>query len=190
MRRRKGKAGSKPTRRFDPGGLRELLIGQGQGQATDSAIGKVVAGDDGNAYDLDVVGGQLKEITAELEIVPTGERVTARLAAAGASPLRGVFGLPEVGDEFLVIFAAGDRSNPIGVIPLSGTELPNSAQQATGGKLLVIGVEVIATNAEGGGEEPLVRRQEFLDHIHGTGTGPSATPTVQAGIGTTVLRGK
>ncbi len=188
MKRKKrgGRAGSKAGKRFDPAALREVL---GVGADVQSALGVVVAGEDGAAYDLDVVGGQVREITVEQQLVPAGGRVTARVAAGGGSPLRGVFGLPEIGDEYMVHFVGGDRSNAIAASPLSGARYPASAQQATGGKILVIGVEVILTNAAGGGEEPLVRKSEFEAHIHGTGTGPSATPTSPI-TGTTVVKGK
>lgn len=184
-RRSKRRANGKSRKRIDVTALRELL----GDTAAHAVIGKVVADDSGNAYDIDLVDGEVREITAEIMIVPKGGRVTARLASAGASPLSGVFRLPEVGDEFLVLLIDGDPTNAVAAVPLSGVRFPSSIQLATGGKLLVVGSQVLVTDATGGGEEPLVKKSEFDGHLHGTGVGNSTDPIAPI-TGTTVLRAK
>lgn len=187
----KPKRGGRPTKRLDLTDIRHLLRDQRQW----TALGVVVKPEDGGEHWEIVGGGAGVDVMVEVELQPTQEIVTARLAA-------GMWIVPDVGDEVAVILPAGALDFMPIVTCILSHALP--AEQGPAPRRIVIargpGTEVLIHDGNGGAE-PLVKKSEFDGHKHaaptlvGASYGVGTDPAAQTGgaapvIGTTVLKAK
>lgn len=100
-----------PARRVDLSPIKEAL----KDRRCWACMGLVVSGDDDNHYELDGV-----DLLVEVELVPSQERLTARLGTVAGGPGRGVWAVPAVGTEVALIVPEGDvEFMPIIVATLS-----------------------------------------------------------------------
>jgi hypothetical protein len=148
--------GGKATKRLDPTALREL-VADGR---TWNTIGKVTDNDSDGSYSTRVYNdaGQLIDVAVEFVTVPGGRPVTARLSTlVGGSAARGVFVLPALGEEWVLLFPDGEVDSAIAGFAVGGGTLPAAAAQANSTNVIVCGSQVILTSAAGGSERKAAR---------------------------------
>lgn len=160
MRRGSGASrGRKPSKRFNPATMRELLA---DGR-TWCKLGVVVADaqSGGASYSREYDdAGNLVDVLVEFKTVPDGARCTARMTALGGNLVRGVFVLPGVGEEWSLMFQDGQIGEAIAGLPLSSGRLPAAAALATTTNLVICAQQVIITDPAGGGELPAARKTD------------------------------
>lgn len=152
--------GRKATKRFDPTPLRELVADG----LTWNRIG-VVADTDGSGdyYERVMDGGTLVDVVVEFFLKPDDKPVTARMSTlVGGNPVRGIFVLPAIGEEWLLVFADGQLSQAIAGFALSRGNMPASAAQATPNNIVIVAPEVRVTNATGGSERRAARENDTV----------------------------
>lgn len=172
------------TRRVDLTPLKEAL----KDNRVYARLGLVTAEDAPSHFELDG-----EDLLVEVTLVPDDVRVTCRMATVGGGPGQGLWFVPPVGSEVAVLVPDGElESGPMIVGVLSTGSLPDGVAE---------GVTVIANSSKvlvhdgNGGAAPLPTLEEFRNHTHGTGVGPS-TPTTDPipGVGpitgTAVLEAK
>lgn len=155
------------------------------------------------------------DILVEVEMMPHGERVSARLGALVGGPTRGVWAIPDVETEVVVAFEQGEfeRDPYIVAVLASGTAPSDLAL----GKVIVIGTEVLVHDGNGGAVS-LAKKSELqavvtelkkhfdtsvAGHKHAgvtVGSGSTGPPTAGTGLGagfgfvdpdgTSILKGK
>ena len=112
--------------------------------------------------------------------------MTARMGCYGAGANAGIWVLPPLGAEVAVVFPEGELTGgPIIVGILSTGNVPDGIAADT----MVIASGQVLINDGNGGATALPTLQEFNQHTHPTGVGPSSTPTTPA-TGTSVLKAK
>ena len=111
--------------------------------------------------------------------------------------------VPLKGAECVVVYPGGDRGVPLVVATEDRRHRPTGWDPGDAGlyndKGAVVRLKnngdievnpgpggIVYTRSDGGTAEALVKKSEFVAHVHATGVGPSATPTV-AIVGTTKL---
>lgn len=169
-------------RRLDLSAMKEAL----QDGRIHTAFGLVTDIDaDGQHFELDG-----DDLLIEVEIVPNGSRITARMGVCGGGPSAGIWFIPPVGSEVALLIPDGSLdAGPIIVGVLSSGAVPSG---------IAVGVTVIANSSKvlvhdgSGGAVPLVKMAAYAAHTHPTGTGPSGPPN-NAGASssyTSILEGK
>lgn len=159
MRRGGSGRGSKAARRFDPAALRELVA---DGRVW-TRLARVVADQQsgGVQYSRETDdAGNLVDVLVEFETLPDGARVTARMTSLGGNAARGVFFLPDVGEEWMLHFHDGQLGEALTGMSLSGGKLPAAAGQATTTNLVICAQQVVITDPAGGGELPAARKTD------------------------------
>ena len=166
-------------RRFDPSDLRRLV----RDQRLWCALGVVVAPDDGGLhFDLDG-----EDLLVEVEIQPSQLDLTCRLGSPFGGPNLGLWQVPPVGAEVVVLLPEGEiEFQPTIVAVLSSGALPADVAENT----VVIAEAQVLIHDGMGGAEPLITKSQFDQHKHGTGVGPSTVPDNIATSGTVVLKAK
>lgn len=116
----------------------------------------------------------------------------------------GFSSVPLEGAEAVSLFPNGDRGHPLVIAVDDRRHRPTGGQPGevtiyshTGAfaRFMDSGdIEVtpapgreVFVRSEGGTTEPLVKKSEFEAHVHGTGVGPSSTPSVPI-AGTSILK--
>ena len=186
VRRRK-----RPHRKLDTSALREH-VRDGRLWA---ALGLVVKDGTDPHYTID----GSSDVYVEVMLVPTEVRISARLMSLVGGPGEGIWRVPPVGSEVLVVIPDGELlAGPVVVGTLSTGAIPTGTQgindSTPSTQTIIIGSSVLI-HSGAGGAAPLPTLEEFKNHIHPTGTGPSGKPTdpiagVGAIVGTTVLKAK
>lgn len=151
--------GRKPGKRFNPASLRELVD---DGRVW-CRIARVVAdaSSGGAAFSREHdAAGNLVDVLVEFECVPSGARATARMTSLGGNAARGVFVVPAVGEEWVLVFPDGQVGEAVTGMPLSGGRMPPAAAQATTTNLVICAASVVVTDAAGGGELPAARKTD------------------------------
>lgn len=154
MRITKPKRGQRPTKRLDLTDVREALRDTRQW----TALGVVIKPRDAEQH-WQIVGDNA-DVMVEVELQPTQEPVTARLAA-------GMWIVPEVGDEVAVVIPAGELDFMPVITCILAHAVP-TAQRPQPRRIVIAvpaGGEVFVHDGAGGAE-PLVRRSEFIGHSH------------------------
>lgn len=109
------------AKRVDLTGLREVL----RDRRCWACMGLIVKGDDGSHFELDAT-----DVLVEVESVPDGKRMTARLGSLAGGPGRGVWAIPPVGTEVAMIVPEGSTEfGPIIVGTLSTGEVPSELDE-------------------------------------------------------------
>lgn len=124
-----------------------------------TALGIVVAPPDGSAH-WKIVGDNI-DVMVEVELQPSQEPVTARLAA-------GIWMVPDVGDEVAVMLPAGELDFMPTITCVLASSVP-ATQGPQPQRILIVRGEVLVHNGSGGAE-PLVRKSEFDGHTHPPGS--------------------
>lgn len=105
------------SRRTDLTALREVL----QDRRSWAQLAIVTTGDNGSHFDA-----RDGDILVEVECVPSGNRLTARLGSIAGGPGRGVWAIPPVGTEVIVVTPDGDLAfSPTIVCTLSTGYVPD-----------------------------------------------------------------
>lgn len=160
MRRGTGASrGRKPGKRFNPAALRELVA---DGRVW-CKLARVVANakSGGVQYSREEDdAGNLVDVLVEFETVPDGATCTARMSSLGGNAARGVFTLPGVGEEWMLVFPDGQLGEAVTGMPVSGGRMPAAARQATTTNIVVCAAQVVITDATGGGELPAARKTD------------------------------
>lgn len=121
-------------------------------------VGVVVKPEDGGEHW--VIVGDNADIMVEVELQPSQEVVTARLAA-------GMWIVPNLGDEVAVILPAGELDFMPVIVCVLASSVPTT-QGPTPTRIVIArgpGTEVLIHDGSGGAE-PLVKRSEFNGHSH------------------------
>lgn len=153
-----------------------------------AVLGVVVVPEGGDShFQLVEEDGDLVDILVEVETVPDGNDITARLG--GGAQGRGVYTIPSVGDEVVVVYPSGQIAfMPTIVALLSTNAIPNpSGEGPAENRTVIVNGEVLIHDGSGGAES-LVKKTEFDLHKHPTGTGPSGPPDNAPITGTEVLK--
>lgn len=163
-------------------------------------LAHVVKGDNGSHYEYITEGGETVDLLIECELIPNGERVSARYSGPGDVLI------PKVGTEGVVIFPDGEIENdPVWYGSLSTGYMPSDASET---------VRIIETKENGevhirsrGGTAKRLATYEDLEavldfvlaHKHigvTTGAGisgtydPATPPAAPSITGTEVLKGE
>jgi hypothetical protein len=157
----------KGTKRLDPAALRELV----SDNRVWCKVARVVADENGGPhYSREYnAAGQLVDVLVEFETVPDEQLCYGRLSTLGGSPVRGIFVLPAIGDEYLLHFMDGQVGEAIGGLALSAGSMPASAAQATTTNLVICAQQVVITDPLGGGELEAARRTDTVQVTIPTG---------------------
>jgi hypothetical protein len=92
-----------------------------------SALGVVRADASGNFYELTE-----DDVLVEVELEPSGQKITARLGAMAGGPGRGVWAIPPIGTEVAVMVPNGEYElGPIIVATLSSNDVPSELDATT-----------------------------------------------------------
>lgn len=92
-----------------------------------ACMGLVTKGDDGSHFELTT-----EDVLIEVEVQPSGERVTARLGTVAGGAGRGVWAIPAEGTEVALLMPDGDTSfMPIVVATLTTGEVPTDLDETT-----------------------------------------------------------
>jgi hypothetical protein len=148
------------------------------------------------------------DVLVEVETVPDQLDMTCRLGSAFGGAGRGIWDVPPVGSEVLVMVPSGRIDfQPTIVSVLSSGAVPAGIQE---GRTIIVSGEVLIYDGDPGEAEPVAKksdvervRDEFIGHVHGPGpappfptTGPlegpaGTTPIVSIDVnGTTILKSK
>ena len=159
---------------------------------TMTPLGVVQAAEDGGlhfALDEGVM-------VVEVEFQPSGVQVTTVVGTVAGSFGAGVWAVPPVGSEVMVMIPDGDLDfQPTVVALTSSGSLPDGIAINTIVVAAPPGGEVLIHDGSGG-TEPLVTKSEHESHTHtgllgGTGSALASTTTPDSSIsGTTVLKAK
>lgn len=191
----------KGAKRLDLSDIRHVLRDRRQW----AGLGLVIDPDGDGHFEIVTEGGGIAEILVEVELVPERTPLTCRLAGS-AGGNRGLWQVPDEGDEVIVIIPDGDIAfMPSIVGVLSSGRIPDGVNQTT---TVIVDGEVQVHDGSGG-VEPVVRKSEYdslktaLDtHVHPAGalldstaspvTGITASVTVPfpGASGTAVLKAK
>lgn len=176
---KKSKRGKLGAKRFDPSDLRELV----KDRRLWCAMGVVIEPEGGGShFDLDG-----EDVLIEVETQPDLIDVTARLGFGFGGPNIGMYAIPPVGTEVVLLMPSGRLDfMPVVVGMLSTGDLPDGVAE----NVTVIANGEVLVHDGNGGTEPLVKKSEFDAHMHPTGTGPSGIPSNSPITGTTVLKAK
>lgn len=148
---------------------------------------------------------QLVNDNKQLQIIQVGANAGEDIDDVENFQQYGFKSVPHVGAEVVVIFPNGDRAHPLAIAtddrryrPTGWGEGDAGIYNSDGAQVRLMGADIevnpgaggkVYLRSAGGTSEPLVTLTEHNNHIHGTGTGPSATPTVPA-VGTTIIEGE
>jgi len=144
----------------------------------------VVVVPDGESSHFELVDG---DVLVDVETQPDQEDMTCRLAGSGGND-RGLWQIPNVGDEVMVVLPAGEREfMPTIIGVLSTGKTPNGV--AANVTVIADGEVQIHNN---GAVDSLVKKLAYSAHVHPTGTGPSGPPDNASAPAsyTTVLKGE
>lgn len=140
-----------------------------------AAVG-VVAVPEGESshYELVEEDGKLVDILVDVEFQPEGVDVTCRLGSPFGGPARGLWSVPEVGSEVIVVLPGGELAfMPSIVAVLSSGDIPNGGGEGpAAGRTIIVDQEVLIHDGSGGTDQ-VVLKSAYEAHKHGTGTGPS-----------------
>jgi len=188
---RRSKKNKRALKRPDLSNIREAL----KDQRAWCCLGLVQDSEDGSPhFDLDG-----EDLTVEVEFQPSGEQVTARVGTIGGTFGAGIWIVPPVGAEVMVMIPDGEIDfQPTVVGMTSSGSMPENVSENVVVIAAPAGGEVYVHDGSGP-VEPLVKKSEYdslktyLDaHVHPTGVGPSgppSTPTPDA-PGTSILKAK
>jgi hypothetical protein len=178
-----GKKKGKAVKRLDLSAMKEAL----RDTRCWACLGIVKSDDNGDYYEL--TGD---DVLVDVELQPQGTQITARLGTVGGSFGAGVWCIPPIGAEVLVVMPEGDMAfAPIIVGLYSSGDVPSGLAINTivvacppGGKVLI--------HDGAGGTDELVKKSAYEVHKHPTGTGPSGDPdnALSASSYTSVLEAK
>ncbi len=120
--RRRPRRANRGAKRLDVSDLKAIV----KDQRIWSNLGVVIEPEDGEPhFEIVTVDGTIVDVLVEVELVPERIHVTARLAGRGGQG-RGLWEVPQVGDEVAVIVPDGEvEFCPIVVATLSGGEIPS-----------------------------------------------------------------
>jgi hypothetical protein len=126
-------------------------------------------------FELVVEDGVLVDILVDVETVPEGADVTARLGGAALS--HGIITIPAEGDEVALMMPSGEMAFlPVIVALLSTNQLPNPTGEGPAeGRTLILNAEVLVHDGTGATDQ-LVKKTAYAAHKHPTGTGASGVP--------------
>lgn len=181
------------AKRIDLSDIRDAIMG-GMIQGAQVAFGVVSPTDEGDVpWSIEEENGVPVDVLVDVELMPDGTDVTARLGSLGGGAGYGIWALPPEGTEVAVIIPMGQVDfMPIIVAVLSSRRVPDRIGE---NKLVIVAqdrVEIIGEqvyiSSDGEAGEPLVRLSQYQAHFHPTGVGPSGTPNNAATAGTTVLK--
>jgi phage baseplate assembly protein gpV len=140
---------------------------------------------------MHTVGGTLRDILVDVELMPEGIDVTCRLSGGAGS--QGFWVIPAEGDEVVVMMPQGDIAfMPVIVGLLSSYDVDNDGSQGPAPSRTVITNAAVYIHDGAGGAEELVKKSAYEAHIHSTGVGPSGTAdnAASAASYTSVLKAK
>lgn len=180
MRRgiKRSKRNRSPRRRLDLTAMREAL-------ATGDvwvALGVVALGDSSSHWEI-----YEDDLLVEVETVPDEELLTCRLGSLCGGEGVGLWSVPALGTEVVVVVPRGDYTfTPCIVATLSSGDLPDGvAPNVT----VIANGEVLIHDGDGGAE-PVITKTIYDNHFHQGGTGPTGVPNNIATSGTSVLKAK
>lgn len=164
---RRTKRPKKATKRLDMTAMREAL----RDDRVWCGLGLVVQGDQASGglhFEIEE-----DDVLVEVELVPNEERITARLGAPAGGSGIGVWAVPSVGTEVVVLIPTGDIAfMPCIVATLSSGDLPDGVAE----NVTVIANGQVLIHDGNGGTDQLVTKTAYAAHVHPTGVGPSSTP--------------
>lgn len=190
--RRMARQGAGP-KRLDLSEIKHAIMG-GMIQGAQVAFGVVSPVDDGEKpWTIEEEDGIPVDVLVDVELMPGGSDVTARLGSLGSAAGYGIWALPPEGTEVALIVPQGEIDfMPIIICTLSSRRVPDRIGED---KLIIVAkerVEIIGEqvyiSSDGAAGEPLCRKSDFIAHFHPTGVGPSGTPNNASTAGTTVLK--
>jgi hypothetical protein len=201
----------KAAKRFDPAALREL-VDEGRVHAARALVVQ-----EGSSHFEIVDGGA--DVLVDVEIQPSGVRCTARLGGLGGGPGRGIWAIPPVGAEVVLLVPDGELEAGAVIVACESTGAVPSGLDATTYVICApAGGKVLVHDGSSGDAVPLATKADVdalkatLDdvkiahdtHVHvltiaaasgSGGTGTAAPPVIKAPTppamsGTSVLRAK
>lgn len=174
---RKIKKQNRSTKRLDLTSIKEAL----RDERCWACLAVVQAHDSGQYFEIIE-----DDVLVQVVTMPDQNKILARLGAPGSGSNSGVWSIPKSGSEVIVVVPSGRLEfQPVIVACYSSGGLPDGvAENVT----VIANGEVLVHDGDGG-TEPLVKKSEFEAHVHGTGVGPSSTPSAPI-TGTTVLKAK
>ena len=153
------------SKKFDASNLRRAMLDR----RVWVAYGVVIDPEDGNLhYDLDG-----EDLLIEVETSPDQLDVTARLGSPFGGPNLGMWAIPPIGAEVMVVMPAGAEDfMPTIVAVLSTGDLPAGVAE----NVTVLANTKVLVHDGAGGAAPLPTLAEFKGHTHGSGVGPTGVP--------------
>lgn len=174
-KKRKGKT---PKRKLDLTAMKEAL----KDDRLFPALG-IVTDEDGSHFSLSD-----EDLIIEVEIVPSGEIVSARQGFGSGS--LGTWKIPSPGTEVALLIPDGSLEfGPIIVGILSTGGVPQGLAE---GITIITDVQNVFVT-DGGplvNADSLVKAQPYDIHTHPSGMGPTGIPSNSGTAGTTVLKGQ
>lgn len=179
--RTRSKIKRRPRRQVDVSGAREAL----EDVRRWTAFGVVVSRDGEPHFEV-TEGDAGADVLVEVDLQPDELPVTCRLAAAAGGPGNGVWRVPPVGSEVVVVIPDGElEAGAIIVGVLSSGEVPDGTGDA---QIVIVAPQVLVYDVDSGEAQPLPTLAEFRSHTHMTGMGESA-PTTDPVIGVGPIEG-
>ncbi len=159
------------TRRIDTSSLKELL--GLEGDMIFPCLGIVTDEDVDSHFSIEGTGDGT-DLFIEVQLVPGDERMTARMGVAGAGAGQGIWFIPPVGTEVVLIICDGEiEAGAVIVGVLSTGSLPNGV--AAGTTVITNSSKVLIHNGNGTTDQ-LVLKTAYAAHVHPSGTGPTGVP--------------
>lgn len=144
--------GRRPRKRLDLTDVRSLVADR----RIWCSVGKVIVPDDHEgAQHFELVtgaGGAITDILVEVELQPSLQDVTCRMSGFAGGAGRGIWTVPAVGDEVLVMLPEGQIAfMPTIVGILSTRDIPNDGGQGPAeGRTIIVNSEVLVHDGSGG----------------------------------------
>jgi hypothetical protein len=152
--RRSLKRGRRAAKRLDLSDLKHAL----RDQRVWCSVGTVIK-PDGAAQHYTLItaaGGELADITVDVELQPSLADVTCRLAGGLGTAGAGIWSIPSVGDEVLVMIPEGEVAfMPSIVAILSSRSIPNGGSQGPATDRTIIVNQKVLVHDGAGGAAPL-----------------------------------
>lgn len=150
-----------------------------------TAIGVVVSrGGDAHYEIVHDDGGNPVDVLVDVDLMPRGEYVTARLAASAGGPGAGLWRIPPVGTEVVVVVPGGElEGGPVVIGVLSSRNVPNALDKDTlvlahPGKVILYSSQdkVYLGSSDGTGTKPVALKDHLVNlgtwtHVPASGTG-------------------
>lgn len=180
----KRRRSQEPTVRFDRAAWRELMDA---GQI--HAARGIVVQEGASHFEL-VEGGA--DVLVDVELQPSGERITARLGGLGGGPAAGIWAIPPVGAEVVILVPDGDLEAGAVIVACEST---GSVPDGLGPTTIVIcppaGGQVLVHDGDAGEAVELATKADLdalaeyvnvqfdasAGHVHVTPSGPTTTIT-------------